>query len=265
MVMINEELWKRTTWKNKNIEFLFACDIVEYDLKSAGLNLCKQYELLPIDTIKSLENMDKKAQVKKLGLIQRNDKEFTKKLLVAFEDARKWFITSNELTEDKILCTKKDAIFVIDSYIKHSEDRYLRFIPKNKYSSYLYLNKYEFYVNTDMDIIDIKGLGQGEELDRIRSLHGDYMLKFLYKFCSYKEKMINYKIMIKEITDFIRRYRSRELPIEYYRQLNKYNCYELWDSNMNKFIQVSDTDRINDINIGYNYINYVLPLANMYI
>ena len=264
-MMLNEQTWERTTWKNPNIEFLFGANITEYDMKRAGLNLTKQFKLLPQETITMLEQMEKKAADKKMGLIQRQDKEYAKKLLEAFKRAREWFIRKNNLTEDKIVCIKKDAIFTIDAYPFNIEKGYIRFVPKNSYTSYFVLNKIEFFINTRTNVIDIKGLGQGEELKRIRELHGDYILDFIISFCKLREQAVNPRMMVKWLTNFISAYRRRELPIEYYRELDKGNSYSLYDDMTGKYIMVADTNDKSNLDINKNYIQYILPLANLYI
>jgi hypothetical protein len=77
--------------------------------------------------------------------------------------------------------------------------------------------------------------------------------------------MIEPMYMVKWLTDFISKYRNRELPIEYYRELDRGNSYSLFDSDMGKYINVSDTNEIDSLNISTNYLNYVLPLSNLYI
>lgn len=261
----NEEIWNRTTWENKTIEFIFGSRIVEYDMKSAGFNISKQFKLLPESTIQMLEGMKKDARNKKMGLIQRKDKEYSKNLLEGFRKCRKWFFVKNEIEEHQVLCTKKDAIFLIDTYPEYLETGYIRFDAKNTYSSYFKLNKLEFYLNPKLSICDIKGLGQGDSLNEVRNLHGEYILKFIMEFTRLRERLVDRQLMVSWLTTFIRNYRNRNVEIGYYRELSKSNGYKLWSEEMNDFITVNDTDDIENVNISYNYENYILPLANLYV
>jgi hypothetical protein len=263
--MVNEDLWNRTTWKNKNIDYLFGTEIVEYDVKSAALSLSKEFKLLPIDTLAMLDKMPKEARNKKIGLLQRNDHGYRDKLKQAFIDARKWFITENDLSEENILSIKKDAFFVIDHPIKHDTLGEIRFIPKNKYSTYMVLNKFEFYLNPKMNVIDIKGLGQGDDLEKVISLHGNYLLKFISNYCRMREKLVENKEVAHWLSTFVRKYKNKALPIQYYRTLSKGNSYQLYDHDLDKVIDVEDTDDLSDVVIHYNYINYILPLVSLYI
>lgn len=261
--VVNSELYKRSLWLNKNIDFLFGMDIVEYDMHSAGLSLIKEFKLLPEEDIQVLDKMDKKSKNVKIGLYQK-DKKFAKKLLECFVEARKRFITSNKLTEENVLSVKKDAIFVIDTPINNTDFGEIHFSRKNSYTSYLRLNRLEFYINTSTNIIDIKGLGQGEELEKVHELHDDYMLKFIMKFTKLRENMADKKVMTNYISNFCKKYRERKLPIGFYRELGKGNCYELFDDVMGEVISITDTSDIDNLIITSNYFNYIIPLASLY-
>jgi hypothetical protein len=123
----------------------------------------------------------------------------------------------------------------------------------------------EFFINTRTGNIDIKGLGQGKELDQVKELHGEYMLDFIMRFSKMREQMAEPSHVIKWLTEFVRRYRNRELPIGYYRELARGNSYLLYDAQLDKYIAVSDTDDVDNLNIANNYVGYILPLANLYI
>ena len=200
-------LWERSLWRNPGFDLLFGTRIVEYDMRSAGLNLIIYYKLLPEEQIQELQRMEKHAKDVKIGLLQKHNKEFTKQLSEAFAQARKMFFEANGLSEENVLAIKKDAIFTMDVYPSQTAFDNLEFVPKNTYSSFLYLNKLEFYVNTKLRLIDIKGLGQKESLDEVRRLHGDYMLRFFQNYCSMMEKHLSNQDMMRWLTDFIRKYR----------------------------------------------------------
>ena len=68
------ELYKRTLWINKNIEFLFDTEIIEYDIHAAGPSICREFKLLPESLLDEIDKMDKKSKNIKIGLIQRKDR-----------------------------------------------------------------------------------------------------------------------------------------------------------------------------------------------
>lgn len=262
--MIDESLYKRTLWMNKNIDFIFGANIVEYDMKSAGLSLIKEFKLLPSDEITMLDKMDKKARNIKIGLYQKN-KDFAKKLLECFVEARKRFLLGNNLTEDKIISIKKDAIFTIDTRCEVLQYGFIVYDSKNRYTSYVKMNKLEFYINTLTNVIDIKGLGQGDELANIHELHDNFILDFIMKFSRMRENNVDKKAMVTFLSRFVGKYRNKELDIGYYRELSRENTYKIYDSEMEEFINVSDTNIVEDVDISYNYFNYILPLVSIYL
>ena len=255
------KLYERTLWRNKNIDFLFNIPIIEYDIKSAGFNIIKCFKLLPNKDIELLEKMEKKERNIKIGLIQRSNKELTNNLLNGFKEARKLFIESNSLSESNILSIKKDAIFVIDNKCNYTKFNNIEFVVKNKYSSFIILNKNEFYINTKDKKIDIKGLGQDKVLEKIHIYHDKYILDFILKFTKMKES--NSESIIYYITKFIRAYRNRELDIEYYRELSQLNTFRLFDKELGDYINIDATNDILNVDISFNYINYIVPIASL--
>lgn len=234
-------------------------------MHAAGPSLCKQFKLLPESTLEMLDKMDKKAKNIKVGLIQKHDKEFTKKLLEAFALARKWFLESNNLEEDRIISIKKDAIFTANQYCDKTQMGYVEFHGKNHYTSYIRLNKLEFYINTKTNQVDIKGLGQGDSLKEVISLHGDYMIRFILTFCKLREHEVDRQTAYEILIPFVKKYKTKKLPIEYYRELARGNSYHVWDEDSQDYIRIEDTDDIENIDISLNYQEYILPLVNLYI
>lgn len=263
--MSEKELWQKSIWLNTDIDFIFGAKIVEYDMKSAGLSLIKEFKLLDDFTIEELEKMDKLARNKKIGLIQRENKEFTEKLSLAFKVARGRFLLYNNLKADSILSIKKDAIFVINSFCKNLQFGHILFQEKNTYTTFFKLNKIEFFFNVDTGKIDLKGLGQGDQLDKIIELHGPYLLDFMMRFATLRESGTSTKKMRLFLNNFIVNYRERTLDINYYRNLDKNLGFELYDNNTGEYMIVAETNDIENVNIMANYIQYILPLVSLYI
>lgn len=259
------ELYKKSIWVNKDIVFLFGTEITEYDIHAAGPSICREFNLLPKDTLDEIDKMDKKAKNIKIGLIQRKDKEFTKKLLQGFEEARKRFFDANDIHREDIVSIKKDAIFIQGRYCENTDFGHIHFASKNRYSSYFRLNRLEFYINTRLQKIDIKGLGQGDSLKEVITLHKEYMLKFILKFAKMREDEVGRIDVRRYLTKFISAYRKKELPIGYYRELAQGNSFKVWDEGLQKYIRISDTAEVEPIDIGLNYMEYIVPLTGLYI
>jgi hypothetical protein len=260
------ELYERSTWLNPKYEYLFGKRIVEYDMQSAGLSLVKEYHLLDDKTIKSLDDtIIKKDRVVKLGLIQRKDKKFAKALSDAFVDARKRFFQANNLNEDNILSIKKDAFFTIDTECEVTELGKMNFRPKHKYSSFIKLNRIEFYLDTIGRAVDIKGLGQGAIHEKLVELHIDYMLDFILTFARGREVNTDLEVQSKWLSTFVKRYRHKELDIGYYRELSQTMDFKV--NSEEGLLSMNDCSPafLDDIDISYNYYNYIVPLISIII
>ena len=236
MSSINYEPSK-TTWLNPNIEYLFDYDIREYDIQDAGFNLIKQFKLLPEDEIKRLERIGKgKERHIQVGLLQRENKELSEKLLNSFAEARKIFISFNKLdTVNNLISVKKDAMFIIGTVDRVKFGKVI-WNDKNRYTSYI-----RFPENNNIELyyseygIDVKGMS-----DISVNRHRIYMLEWLremIKMIENKDNRIKRKLI-----SFIEDYKSGNLNEAYYLEFN----------NMSK-----------DINPLYNYQHIIIPMAQI--
>ena len=74
------------------------------------------------------------------------------------------------------------------------------------------------------------------------------------------------KAAIKYLTEFIQMYRSNQLASGYYREFNKDSFYEIYDDNTwVKIREIDDNFDPSLINKTYNYFNYLVPIANIFI
>ena len=253
------QLYSRSGYLNRDIDYLLNTDIREYDLKSAGLSLIKQFKLLPQNDIAYLDKMEKVPRNKQIGMLQKN-KDFAKQLLDCFSEARRMFFEANDIQDSDILTIKKDAIFVISKVCHNNVFGHLDFRVKNQYLGYMFLNKKEFYYTDSDTDLDVKGLGSD-----VLYYHGDYMLDFMkdvftMSIYSPRESLISY------ITKFVSDYRNRRLAYGYYRNLDVGNFYTVIDDDVGRMniLNVDDDEDVN-LDITYNYFNYILPIANIYI
>lgn len=257
-----KNLYERSLYLDKDINYLFNCEIREYDMQEAGFNLIREFNLLKPNQIKSLEELTKDQRHIKIGYYMK-DKEFANKMKLAFTETRRMFFEANDIEDNDILAIKKDAIFVIKkSCVNQKLGNFINFRPKNQYLGYLYINKIEFYyTNPDTDL-DIKHLDGGQE---VIDYHKDYMIDFikdLFTMVIYNDR----NSVIKYITEFIKAYRNNQLANGYYREFNGESFFEIIDDNT--AIKIKEIDDNFDpllINKVYNYFNYLVPIANIFI
>lgn len=255
---MSKDIWERHNYTNHDIGMIINGEIIEYDIKAAGLNLAKEFGYIDKKTIEYLESLDKKRRNIHLGLLKKNDKQLSKKENEAFIEARRLFIVTNKLNVGDIIAIKKDAIFVSRRCLERKFGN-IEFIAKNIYTSYLEINKFEFYYNSHQ--LDIKGIN-----DVVYAQHEKYMINFFQTYFSLlelnnKEKLINY------VTNFVYQYKSKLLDIQYYREFNVQSTYRLnivVEKNVYGIDNI-DSSGFESIDIAYNYFNYLVPLCTMLI
>ena len=253
------ELYEQDTYRNKNIDKLISKVIIEYDLKSANTSLCREYNLLPIEKIEEIEFMPKDKRVKTIGKIMRKDDKFKMKLKLAFIDIRRRFLEENGLQSDDILCIKKDAIFCLRE-VSVTDFGYCHFSDKNRYTSYLYLNRFEFYYNP-RGILDVKGID-----DKILKKHDEYMNNFFILLFKHLETSSK-RTLFGYIKRFVYKYKTRQLDVNYYREYDQESLFRLVDSDevYDDATFIPYDNREEYLDIDYNFFNYILPIIKMVI
>ena len=253
-------LYKRTTYLNKEISCLFGRKIIEYDMASAGYNICRHFHFLPDNVLTELGRMDKHTRHVAIGKLTKKDEALKENLKKGFVSCRKKFFMENNITDEDILSIKKDAIFLIDREVDYTKFDTIEFIKKNEFDSYIYMNKFEFYV--DRESCQCKGIN-----DLVLDLHRDYMLDAIVEFCNLmkyasKEKQRGF------IFELAEAYRNLELDAGYYRELNQESLFRM----RRKVIvcgspvglRFFDMDK-KFLDVSYNYTHYIVPMFQMVI
>jgi hypothetical protein len=251
--MEGSDLYKKNTYRNKDIIFLISREIIEYDISQAGYSLVKEYGLLSEDKIKKLEPLSKDARHRRIGLYQKKDSVFNEKLKDAFIDIRKRFFEANELHDDDVLSIKKDAIFTL-RYSNNTDFGHVHFAEKNHYTSYVFINNLEFLYSPIK--LDVKGVS-----DDILPLHEEYMLNFMM-VCFRNLEVNGQETQLRYLRKFVDKYKARDLPVGYYRRLDinsKFISRDDPDLEFNSFWE----DQKESLDIDYNYKNYVIPMVKL--
>lgn len=242
--------------------------IVEWDLKRAGLNLCKQFQLLSKDKIEELEKLQKGDCDIAIGKLQRKDSDFSKKLEQAFTDIIHRFLETNQIDiELDILSIKRDACFVINKHVKEFRfGEFLEFRPKNTYHAYIYLKPFEFYFGNE-DLIEVKNFVSDKKTRNVLiKLHSEGILNFLLNVIYIAEKTnMNYKELYRFLQDFVDAYKRRTLEFDYYREFNIESKFRFQALGGEILMDQVDEAAFEHVNIEYNYIHMILPLINLLI
>lgn len=251
------ELYKKDNYFTTKTQYAFNKYCIEYDMKSAGISLCKQFNLLPADVISDLEkNYKKSDRDKKIGKLQIKNSDLRNGLKQAFVEGRRLFVEANEIDDDDIVTIKKDAIFVtkICEYLEFG--KYIKFVNKNQYTSFIrFPNRIEVFYFCGK--IDVKGIG---DINIIK--HSDGILKILSKFFQKMESedIDSVKRYMKSVVDA---YKFKQLPIDCYREFNAQSLYTVYDDGDVSNFDDYWVDKIDDIIINYNWENIILPLLKI--
>ena len=251
---------------NVSRSFEVNASIIEWDIKRAGLNIIREFHLLPDDKIKELEKLPKSECDIKIGKMQIKDREFSKSLEQKFTDVMKEFMEVNNIDEDfDVLSIKKDACFIINKKVHVSEfGKYIKFVPKNTYHAYVYVKPYEMYFKRDGEI-DIKGLvGDKTTRNNLIELHKDGILNFIEYVIQLAETTnMDSNKMNTFLHEFVDMYKKRELDFDYYREFNVESRFRYQVAGSEIMADYIDESMLEKTNIEYNYKTIVLPLINL--
>lgn len=241
-------LWDKDVYNNMNILYLFNHYITEYDMRSAGFSLIKEFKLLPEKDIEYLGKLKKHNRDIKIGCMQRDNKEFNENLVNCFKLAREKFITENKLDEDSIISIKKDAIFAIEECKYTKFGNYIEFRPKHTYTSFCTLKPSNsskvLQIFHSKDELSIKGISD----DNIPK-HNDYMCKFINKYFTLMGES-NRGDVLKFLRTFSDKYKSLELEDDYYREFNDRSMFRLRSGELSDICLDKE-----DLDISYNFVN----------
>mgnify|MGYP001388216780 CR=1 FL=1 len=253
---IGYSIYKNDIW-TRDIDYIINANIYEYDMKNAGFNLIKYYELLDKKTIDNLESLPKNIRNIQIGLLMKENKDFNNKLTQSFRKMRKTFLFSNQVKEHQILSIKKDAIYLVNKACENTKFKNVEFVLKNRYTSFHKFSNIEFYYRNKGQVLDVKGIKD----DKLEP-HKDYMCKFLKDIFNLLETSSNERIVSK-LKHFSKFYKSRKLEYQYYRELNSDSYYSLIVDG-SRTIKSETYITGFDIDISYNYMTYILPLIQRF-
>lgn len=247
------------TYLNEDILCLKNRQIQEYDIIEGGYSVARNNNLLPKKFLKRIENMTKHERHVEIGKYTRDHKEFVKDLHEGFREYMALFREENEIDDERVLSIKKDSITLYNSGVKTLKFGHVVFSLREQATSYLMLNKKEFFLNSQTGEFYFKGLDSSVEaqdnlVEEIRKIMG---------FHEYKDK----KFMFEYLQELRTCYVSLDLSHTYYRELNSVYQYKLKQRIANNDVYyeyVSDED-LEALDISYNYETFLLPLIRVMI
>jgi len=241
---------KKTNYLNTDYLYLRNVTISEWDIHAAGFSVLKYKKVLPEKELAELEAMDKHKRTVREGLLQKYNPEVAKLIISTLEDVRYQYVLQNSISYDSILSIKKDAFFLINKIPKkNTVFDIFEFRKKGTYTSYLQLNKKEFYYCAYNRTLETKGISK-EYLENDNC----QFLKDIQNFMSLAERA-NAIDLFRVFRDYRERYLNYELPLETYREL------DTGSFRIGKYVMNDVKEKFkHDLDISQNYLNYFLPL-----
>lgn len=256
-------------WTNEALPLIVNASITEYDIKRGNTSIMAEYGLAPAETLAELNKLPKEERNVRVGLLQRDDKIFAKRLEAGFNDAVKRFCEINHLDpEVDILSIKRDAVFVVNKPVDTpaiSEN--VLFRPKNTYHAHLQLGRWEFYFKAD-GTVDIKNFVQESKdttgcLPKLQA--GPIsMIKEFIEVC--ESTNMDRRKVFEWFKEFCRLYKERKLDPEYYREFSREASYRLDIWGEMTFADILDETLMDEnLIIDFNYINLIIPMLKVII
>ena len=228
MINNTHEMHAHQIWNNDNIQFIFHSNIVEYDMSQASVSICERFKLLDDSTIQRLKLMSKHQRTVEMGLMQRDNKEFSEQLLKGIRDIRRKFIQVNELTEEDIITIHSDAIFFIMKKDIIDEIEGVKFKRKNTWTSFIRYDKMEMFYDGN-GIITYKGVPR-ELLDTHTLGLNKYMIKIFTMIENYDSSVLKF------LSKFQKNYLQDKLPDFYYISFGKRGEYKIYNMKLLSYI-----------------------------
>ena len=256
--MASKQLARRHNYLSKEIEYLTKSKIREYDIRDAGFSLIKVFKLLDEKMIARISKITIKLEKNIfIGKLIRNNPSLGKEMMDGFVTVRIAFFEANDLNKDSIIAIKKDAV-ITTKFCKTLEfyDSGIVFVQKSVYTSFYTFDRMEFYYDGMTKTLDIRGASKLIKRD------SEFLVRLKEVFKS-AERTKNKKVSISLLTKLREDYLRAELEKESYREL-KSGMFRI-DINFGyaKVIYVKDIAKKEDINLGYNYTEIVVPLISL--
>lgn len=259
------ELYKKTNYLTERP--IVIDRIYEYDIRSANTSALRASGKIDPAILEMLEGLNKQAREEAIGKMIRREKRSKVNVIYpaiakGIRNAREQLFRYNGLTDDDILSIKNDAVFVIGRKLKYTKFGPFEFRAKHQYAAYMMIEKVEMYYDRRNNTVTIKGI-RDAVVDHPDHQNG--MIQFLLQVFRYL--VMDQRRELREyLIQFTHDYKAKQLPYQYYRELNGNNEYRTvielsgFEYNLSEIGQV-DLDIINPV---YNYTKFILPIIRQF-
>lgn len=254
------DLYKKVNYRAKTPRVINK--IYEYDIRAANLTMLELSGTINSTVADRLRALPKKDREVAIGKMIAKDKSIGKTIAKGIINAKHRLFRANKIQTDEVLSIKNDAVFISGRRLAVTTVAGVEFVLKHQYAMYQFLDGLELYYDRRKHSITIKGI-RDEIVEHPDHQNG--ILQFLQTVFDYLlfDRMSDLR---EYLIDFAEKYKRKELPVQYYRELNLVNSYrtviELSGFEYN-LEEISDQD-LWMINPVYNYMRFVLPIIQQY-
>ena len=206
------DMFGKLLWENPENPYVINSNIVEYDMRSASLSVSRRFHLLSDTLLDELERMPKEQRTKRIGLIQRDDKQFSENMINGILQTRKEFIETNNIKEEDIVALHSDALMFIQKQPVQDNIAGVQFVCKNTWTSYIRYEHLEMFY--DDGTITYKGMPQAMIQQHTLGINR-YLLTIFEKLESDDQTIFDF------IRKFQKKYLMDKLPDYYYISFGK--------------------------------------------
>lgn len=231
--------------------------IQEYDIVEGGYSVARNNGLLPKSFLRKIEGMTKKQRHIEIGKYTLTDKTFNKALQAGFMEHVALFRERNEVKDEHVLSVKKDSITLFNTDISELEFDHVKFSLRDTSTSYMLLNKLEFFLNSTTKKFFFKGLPTG--IEPVDNLVEEVQNLMAFREYKSREYIFEYLQEMREC------YVALGLSHSYYRELSAVNSYKLRETigSGEVYCDYMDDTQIEMIDVTYNYKNFLLPMIRL--
>lgn len=218
---------EKLLWTNDDIQFLFHGNIMEYDMVAASLSVSRRFQLLDNELIEQLSLLPKKERTRRVGLIQKDDKNYSDKLLQGIINIRKTFLENNGLDESNILSLHSDAVLFHSKKKMQTIADGVEFKKKGQWTSYMRFRNIEMFYGDGM--IEYKNVNKDMLMEHTMGINM-YLTKVFQMIEDYDENILKY------LSRMQMDYLQDKLPQYWYPSFGKIDQYKTYNLQLFAFI-----------------------------
>lgn len=227
--------------------------IVEYDIKSANINILRKYHIIDEARYEYLSKLPKFDREKTVGLMIMTGKIQYSDIANGIKESKRLFFEANNIQDNQVVRIANDAVYVNTlTDLPYTIFDGIEFRVKSVSTSFLNLNKILIFLSTENGILNINDvIGIANEYIPMHMK----LLSFIGNIMSLLE-WGNGEDAIRIIMDFYKDYVSKQLDIDYYREFNDRSAFKIVQDitpvgNMKDY-WVPYVDKLDDIDINCN-------------